>query len=837
MRKLLNDMQREIAQDIEALDSLGKVSPVQTGDYTAHFGEVVRMAPPAATGARLVLPPAILARVGGKRVSVLVSDSGTLTVEAVDTTINALPTLTYTTGVGLLEFVLGPDGWYTDSPVALGPIVPGFPVGGPAGPPGQDGPQGPEGEQGQQGNPGPKGDRGNDGAPGADGAQGADGADGTPGLPGAQGQQGAQGPAGGDGDPGPPGDPGPAGADGVAGAPGAAGPPGAQGQQGQPGNDGDPGPPGDDGPAGIQGTPGAQGSAGPQGSQGQQGIDGDKGDQGDPGPAGPTGPTGPSGAQGPPGNDGADGRDGDPGPAGPAGGAGTTPNWAAVLAAGNSSGANDPSIQGGRQVQFAGGAATGDINSSGGLLVRTTGGNLALDATLAAADITVNTVGGIAIQAGATPITAVTGNDVIVAADADIRLGAASGVNITAGSAAAGAADAGDIALNATGQFVLSCAGAAAVTGSGVGAFVNCDTDLQLRAGLGAALYAGFASVNPASGNVVVNGTTGIALKVGAASVTTATADDISVRSQVGGVALDANFAAAADPAAGDILLNATSGVCLKAGAAQQATAAGIELVSDTTTQETAGTSCARTAGTTIQDTATTSVKFRTPNVIVSDLAGTGQGLVRFIGGAAVSPSGGIDGTIGVNTTATPPFFQICTSTIATHVWPLNCHGLANNTTLLTVNALTSQITAAGYAVPAGSCRVGTSYRFEMMGTFVRGATATPLNLVIEISVGGVAIRAAGAAMNTGAGTYGWTAFGMITFTTIGGAGVVHGNVQIVTEGGTAFGTSLTHSRSVAATAIDTTVSQTFAFRANMSAAVAATSLNVTNATIQRVVH
>lgn len=178
MRRLLNDMQREIAAALNALEQGDPVTPVITSDYAAQYGELVRMSPSAA-GARLLLPPIILARVGQRsRIVLQVGDgAGPITIEAIDsivanqqvrTLVNGQSVLNYAAGIGMLEFVPGPDGWFTENPGTLVPSVPGLP-----------GVIGQNGAQGLQGDPGEPGRDGFPGPPGAQGIQGIQGAAGA----------------------------------------------------------------------------------------------------------------------------------------------------------------------------------------------------------------------------------------------------------------------------------------------------------------------------------------------------------------------------------------------------------------------------------------------------------------------------------------------------------------------------------------------------------------------------------------------------------------------------------------------------------------------------------
>lgn len=166
LRRQLNEVQKEISSDIDALSRKGRVTELQLGDYAASFGDVVRMAAPS-TGARLILPEPILGRVGERVTLTSEAEVGPVTVEVVDGTINGDETLAYAAGIYSAEFVLTPDGWFTpEGAGATGPQ-------GPQGDPGADGPQGPPGPQGATGAQGPQG---------ATGAQGAQGVAGTVGY-------------------------------------------------------------------------------------------------------------------------------------------------------------------------------------------------------------------------------------------------------------------------------------------------------------------------------------------------------------------------------------------------------------------------------------------------------------------------------------------------------------------------------------------------------------------------------------------------------------------------------------------------------------------------------
>ena len=111
LRRQLNEIQKEISSDIDLLARRGRTTELQLGDYAASFGDLVRMAPPA-TGARLILPEPLLARVGDRVTLAVEAAVGAVTVEVVSGTINGGDTLEYPAAVFTAEFVLTPDGWF-----------------------------------------------------------------------------------------------------------------------------------------------------------------------------------------------------------------------------------------------------------------------------------------------------------------------------------------------------------------------------------------------------------------------------------------------------------------------------------------------------------------------------------------------------------------------------------------------------------------------------------------------------------------------------------------------------------------------------------------------------
>lgn len=112
IRRELNAIQKEIAADLLALRSQAPVTPLVTDStYSANYGQIVRAAPPSG-GLRLILPPINIAVPNGRVVAVVEAATGALSVEAIDSTINGSTTLTYLAGIGTVEFLLTPTGWY-----------------------------------------------------------------------------------------------------------------------------------------------------------------------------------------------------------------------------------------------------------------------------------------------------------------------------------------------------------------------------------------------------------------------------------------------------------------------------------------------------------------------------------------------------------------------------------------------------------------------------------------------------------------------------------------------------------------------------------------------------
>ncbi len=111
---------------------------------------------------------------------------------------------------------------------------------------------------------------------------------------------------------------------------------------------------------------------------------------------------------------------------------------------------------------------------------------------------------------------------------ADFLTSAASGINLSAGTHTASAADAGDIALNASGGVAI-VAGATPVTGTAVGVSVVADADVQLVAGSDVTINAGTDVVISAGDDLRLNGLGGSMLMAMATPDTTQTTGQVKL--------------------------------------------------------------------------------------------------------------------------------------------------------------------------------------------------------------------------------------------------------------------------------------------------------------------
>ena len=112
LRRELNEAQKEIAAELTRLSGRRRVTELQiAGPVAAQYGDVLRVAPPAA-GLRVVLPPVNLEQADARVTVVVESSSGALSVEVVDGSVNGASTLSFAAGTGTVEFQITPAGWY-----------------------------------------------------------------------------------------------------------------------------------------------------------------------------------------------------------------------------------------------------------------------------------------------------------------------------------------------------------------------------------------------------------------------------------------------------------------------------------------------------------------------------------------------------------------------------------------------------------------------------------------------------------------------------------------------------------------------------------------------------
>ena len=145
-------------------------------------------------------------------------------------------------------------------------------------------------------------------------------------------------------------------------------------------------------------------------------------------------------------------------------------------------------------------------------------------------------------------------------------------------------------------------------------------------------------------------------------------------------------------------------------------------------------------------------------------------------------------------------------------------------TTATTVSAATTVLaTTNTYAIPAGTLAVGSRFQCEATYQFIRGATATALNLLSFFDIGPNTISVASAAQ-TVAAIYQVRVVAEFTVTSIGAGGACLATISV-------FGDGIIAGQAHAANtglAIDTTIANNIRGAGQMSAGVAATSITAT---------
>lgn len=202
---------------------------------------------------------------------------------------------------------------------------------------------------------------------------------------------------------------------------------------------------------------GAMKGIGPQGATGPTGLTGD---------TGPTGATGPIGLTGATGDTGPIGPTGVIGGTGPTGATGPASTWATSLAAGSTSGANNPTIDAAQHLRFGSTpAASGQIRATSTFLCRSTGA-MSLTCDAGAMTLTASAASLSLVATGAT-------SDVTCTAGRNASVSATGTATVTGGTGATVTATTGSLALAATAAAVNCTAGTSINLTHASGSFVS----------------------------------------------------------------------------------------------------------------------------------------------------------------------------------------------------------------------------------------------------------------------------------------------------------------------------------------------------------------------------
>lgn len=181
-----------------------------------------------------------------------------------------------------------------------------------------------------------------------------------------------------------------------------------------------------------------------------------------------------------------------------------------------------------------------------------------------------------------------------------------------------------------------------------------------------------------------------------------------------------------------------------------------------------------------------------------------------------------------INTTS--PFTQLD--------WPMASTGAVVATATATVSgATTVQASTPTLGLPANSLQVGSKFRTVFTYTFVRGATATALNLnsFFDVNNGVTGLSVAFAAPTT-AGTYFVRVEGEWTVTALGTTGTYMGHITVTcSTASSVSGTLIVAQAAATATTLNTTVVANTRGACQMNAAVVGCSIATTGGHIERV--
>jgi hypothetical protein len=579
--------------------------------------------------------------------------------------------------------------------------------------------------------------------------------------------------------------------------------------------------------SGPQGPPGEQGERGADGDQGPPGQQGSAGVAGTPGATGATGATGAAGAPGPPGEQGERGEDGTPGATGATGaaGAGTVPT-----------GTGFTHITAGVQDAAAKLVDTADINN-----LQVTAGKIANN-TITNAQIASNTVGN--NQLATMPANTIKANATAgVAQPTDIAVGANTVVGAVGGNIVSAALVNAQIATNTIANAKLAQVATATIRGrvtAGTGDIEDL-TPAQARS----VLSIGWDDVlgvdpNAGSNNPIIPAAQ--FLGIGVVGSLPATG---RIRSSV------------------DLLLTTATGalISLEPATGSSCNMATIDANVNLTASGTGDIALSSQDLVTIG--ASTEVRHRSALHRFQGPGGAGGGFLILSDAAASTPTlAATEGMLWVNSTGNnSPMFtdganvdhsinmdlvastqaQVDAGTNATDYLTSNLIGLrsgvAVNTAIVTATNTLAVTTLVTYSIPANTLIAGSHYKLSARGVYTRGGTATAHNGLWDVFVNSVNRCNVGNALPTAAGDYAWTAEGDFKCLTTGAAGTIVCNMlvslQLAVGGAPVWLPSL--QKAAHGTTVNTTGAITLPLVVQMSAAVLATTMTCTHASIERV--
>jgi hypothetical protein len=184
------------------------------------------------------------------------------------------------------------------------------------------------------------------------------------------------------------------------------------------------------------------------------------------------------------------------------------------------------------------------------------------------------------------------------------------------------------------------------------------------------------------------------------------------------------------------------------------------------------------------------------------------------------------------NTTAAPAalsgaqarqYYRVTGANTGLEAAPL-CDG--TRVTATSVSAATTVLaTSLNYSIPANTLQVGSRFQCEFTYQFIRGATATALNLGCFFDIGAQTMSVSPAAQ-TAAGTYQVRVVAEFTVTSTGAGGAAMATISVFGDG-LAAASMQAHAANTGL-AIDTTIANVIRGAAQMNTAVAATSITCT---------